>query len=33
MYITDNPNPDKADYSYRMEYVLCREKDDCNVAM
>jgi hypothetical protein len=33
LYVTDNPNPDKADYSYRVEYDLCREKDDCNPAM
>jgi hypothetical protein len=33
LYVTDDNNPDKADYSYRVEYILCRELDDCNLSM
>jgi hypothetical protein len=32
-FVTDNPNPDNADYSYLIEYMLCREKDGCEPPM
>jgi hypothetical protein len=28
--IEDNPNPDKADYTYKMWYSVCREKAGCH---